>query len=83
MEAVLVLDILHSMVKMISMEGQYIPQKEVTADPTCLGRMKVYHPYLTQDFSLGQVLGSCNAVSHQIMAVHQTRAWIIFLSYST
>ena len=36
----LVLDILHSMVKMISMEGQYIPQKEVTADPTGLGRMK-------------------------------------------
>jgi len=40
MEATLVLDNLHSMVKIISMEGRYIPQKEVTADPTGLGRMK-------------------------------------------
>ena len=40
MEATLVLDNLHSMVKIISMEGRYIPQKEVTEDPTGLGRMK-------------------------------------------
>ena len=88
MEATLVLDNLHSMVKIISMEGRYIPQKEVTEDPTGLGRMKelrVYHPYMTQDLSLGQVLGSCTAtaISLQIMAVHQTRAWISFVSYNT